>query len=251
MALINCPECGKEISDKVKACPHCGFPIVETSDQIFNTNPQPVEVTGIRIKDNKTKKILLISFSIVILFIVGFFAFKFFNEKKAEAEYRVTFNNYIDTLVTLQLKMLNGGSQAEELTNLTKKVWNNSIYQVSDPKTDKFTKGNVLFLDDFNKALDKLYSDQSTINAIDEIKDNQTEVKEIMISLQNPPEGLEDCYKIATDMFTAYKGFTDLAISPEGSLKSYGELLSSRTRDFLDYYDKLNNQIPEKFIIEE
>lgn len=26
MALINCPECGKEISDKAKACPRCGAP---------------------------------------------------------------------------------------------------------------------------------------------------------------------------------------------------------------------------------
>lgn len=27
MALISCPECGKEISDKAVACPHCGNPI--------------------------------------------------------------------------------------------------------------------------------------------------------------------------------------------------------------------------------
>ena len=27
MALINCVECGKEISDKAKACPHCGMPL--------------------------------------------------------------------------------------------------------------------------------------------------------------------------------------------------------------------------------
>ncbi len=25
MALINCPECGKEISDTARACPHCGY----------------------------------------------------------------------------------------------------------------------------------------------------------------------------------------------------------------------------------
>jgi len=31
MALISCPECGKEISDKAFACPHCGNPM----------NPQP------------------------------------------------------------------------------------------------------------------------------------------------------------------------------------------------------------------
>lgn len=27
MALINCSECGKEVSDKAAACPHCGNPI--------------------------------------------------------------------------------------------------------------------------------------------------------------------------------------------------------------------------------
>lgn len=27
MALIKCPECGKEISDKASACIHCGFPL--------------------------------------------------------------------------------------------------------------------------------------------------------------------------------------------------------------------------------
>jgi hypothetical protein len=27
MALIKCPECGKEISDKAAACPNCGCPI--------------------------------------------------------------------------------------------------------------------------------------------------------------------------------------------------------------------------------
>ena len=27
MALINCPECNKEISNKAQACPHCGCPI--------------------------------------------------------------------------------------------------------------------------------------------------------------------------------------------------------------------------------
>ena len=27
MALISCPECGKEISDRAECCPHCGFPL--------------------------------------------------------------------------------------------------------------------------------------------------------------------------------------------------------------------------------
>lgn len=32
MALIKCPECGKEVSDKANACPNCGYPINESTD---------------------------------------------------------------------------------------------------------------------------------------------------------------------------------------------------------------------------
>ena len=31
MALINCPECGKEISDSTKICPHCGYKLKNKS----------------------------------------------------------------------------------------------------------------------------------------------------------------------------------------------------------------------------
>lgn len=29
MAMINCPECGKEVSDKAKTCPSCGAPLTK------------------------------------------------------------------------------------------------------------------------------------------------------------------------------------------------------------------------------
>ena len=29
MALINCPECGKQVSTAAKACPNCGYPVAE------------------------------------------------------------------------------------------------------------------------------------------------------------------------------------------------------------------------------
>ena len=33
MALISCPECSKEISDKAQSCPHCGHPINNTNSK--------------------------------------------------------------------------------------------------------------------------------------------------------------------------------------------------------------------------
>lgn len=37
MALIKCPECNKEISDKAMDCPNCGFPIQEFKKPKFST----------------------------------------------------------------------------------------------------------------------------------------------------------------------------------------------------------------------
>ena len=33
MALIKCPECGRDVSDRAKACIHCGFPFNENAPQ--------------------------------------------------------------------------------------------------------------------------------------------------------------------------------------------------------------------------
>ncbi len=66
MSLIKCDECGKEISDQAKNCPHCGFPIqksqvsVEVSQNSSNKRPK------------KKRKGLKVVFSIVaVFFIIG------------------------------------------------------------------------------------------------------------------------------------------------------------------------------------
>ena len=37
MALISCPECGKEVSDKAESCPHCGVRIAPPPDDAAAT----------------------------------------------------------------------------------------------------------------------------------------------------------------------------------------------------------------------
>ena len=34
MALITCPECGKEVSDKATTCPNCGCPLQQSQQTI-------------------------------------------------------------------------------------------------------------------------------------------------------------------------------------------------------------------------
>ena len=79
MAMIKCPECGQEISDKAKKCVHCGeilipeekkhcaecgaeleegmtectncgCPVETSLEQGVNSQPQKVEVTGVKVK---------------------------------------------------------------------------------------------------------------------------------------------------------------------------------------------------------
>jgi len=53
MALINCPECQKEVSETAKRCPHCGYTL----------------------KDNK-KIIAIVSVSVIVVLLIVFFVFK-------------------------------------------------------------------------------------------------------------------------------------------------------------------------------
>lgn len=252
MALINCPECSKEISDKVKSCSYCGYPFDETSIQNEEAKPQQVELTGVRISCGKRKKNVLFVILGIVLVVATFLGIKMRNEHIAQLAYQEQFNTYIDNLNTAQIFMLSGGSDAEGLCNLTAKVWYNAIYKERDSITDKFTlknkgTGYTIWVDDFNEALSNLYADSSTKSTIEDIESNQAFVKDLMKEFQNLPEELEKCYDTVTELYTAYKGLTDLAINPTGNLTSFSESKNTKIGKFMELFDKLGNQIPEKF----
>jgi len=47
MALINCPECNKSLSDKAFSCPNCGYPLILRSETTENDNDyNPFDLSG-------------------------------------------------------------------------------------------------------------------------------------------------------------------------------------------------------------
>ena len=50
MALIKCSECGKEVSDKAKACPNCGNPIREEESKVIIYGLSQMGLLGGKIK---------------------------------------------------------------------------------------------------------------------------------------------------------------------------------------------------------
>lgn len=80
MALINCKECGKEISDTVKKCPHCGY-----------RNEQLKKEAKDKMKSyiKKYKKIITITIIVVVIGMAGIIGVSVHNQqmaKKAEIE---------------------------------------------------------------------------------------------------------------------------------------------------------------------
>lgn len=104
MALINCPECGKEVSDKASSCPNCGYPISIKEDYICKVNGTNVDlkfVFDVAINNNnismeerayilnKIKEITKLKYPERLYYKIG-------NEKKVPTEYN---DKTIETIV--------------------------------------------------------------------------------------------------------------------------------------------------------
>lgn len=74
MALLNCPECGHDVSSEASTCPNCGFPIQKNLNT--TTNPDPLDEKWLekyKKKPFKTKINLAIFNAVsLVLFIVFF-----------------------------------------------------------------------------------------------------------------------------------------------------------------------------------
>ena len=75
MALINCPECGKEVSDKAPSCINCGLPLLTSSPSEKSSPSANVESSQVppqNIKGNK--KIISVIVTIIVVLVCLNFA---------------------------------------------------------------------------------------------------------------------------------------------------------------------------------
>lgn len=84
MALINCPECGKEISDTCENCIHCGYKLIKTID---------IEEVQTKKKKFLSKPIIIIVVSVIVLLIIVLFVNKSLHTYSYEekASYNATY----------------------------------------------------------------------------------------------------------------------------------------------------------------
>ena len=233
MSLIQCPECGKEISDKSTTCPNCGYPIKSRNKKF-----------DLQSFDWKSfiathKKIIVIVGVILIGCLIINAAIGQTNSYNQSKQLK----DYESKLQTISSGMYLSASDAESLCNLTTKVWYNAIYKEESYETDKYTKkDNGYWVSDFNDALLALYLDKT--DDYSALSDEQEKISDQLEELKNPPEQYKDCYDALTETYGAYKSLVDLAIVPTGSYNSFISNKEERVNNFVDAYNKLEPLLP-------
>lgn len=244
MGLISCPKCGQTISDRANVCPHCNSNFSQQSPIICEECQTEYEASlsycpncgcpnRIEVKREEERKYkgILISVIAIILIATGILGFNIW-QKATERE-------YYTNMETVSYAMLDGATQAETAGNLIKSVWYNAIYEKRDSETDKYTVKNGKFADDFNDALENLFADAGFIRGISEIRNNQSEVVELMKKLKNPPKKYREAYSALKVYYDNYLKMTKAVINPTGSLNTFSEDFNKYDTDTVNAYEKM------------
>lgn len=236
-----CRYCGERISETVNN--HVEEEITDVETEICESD-NAGEIQQPELSQPKKfldKKKMIILGLIVIVAVVGIgFGVKSYMDNKAREEYINQYNQYVDDIGTLNIKMLSDGAAAEDVCNLTLKVWSNAIWKTSDSKTDKYTKSNGTFVSDFNDALINLTKDKEVMTKRVALSSAIDDTAEKMEKMKNPPKDLEDKYGVLKEMFDVYQDFLNTAVTPSGSYTSYNSNLSDYSSELVKLYKKVD-----------
>lgn len=247
MALIKCPECGREVSDKAPACPHCGYPFsstVEKDDAQTQDKETIVEEKSIK----KKKKNRIVRIIIVLCIIVGGIGGGlYYNKIQTKIKEDKKYNTYVDNLTNFGFIAESGEILSCDLLDKITKVWYNSIYKEDSYFTDKYTKdGSGNFWDDFNTSLMMyMFSDSYKADESD-IKDCKKKVEELYKKLKDAPNGFEKAVDKAAAVQAAYSSLVDFSLDVEGNYTSVSEDARNKKEEFEKAYTDFKLSIPEK-----
>lgn len=181
MALIQCPECNKEISDAVNQCPFCGYPIKNK-----NVDWSKIKI----IKLNKKQgllSIIAISLLIVCFACVGYFTG---NVAKAKKYYD---DNAYDSFVLLEKKM-----QKKE-----KERFGNYLEKEVSEIISNFERGRITGDDAIDKMENLIkYSNKSMVS---NYSDGLSSIKSLKISRESYKKAKEA--ENNKDYITAYNNY--------------------------------------------
>ena len=254
MALINCPNCNKEISDKAKVCVGCGHKLVDDintenamincpecdviTDTLTDTCPNcgyPLSTIQTKIEETqKDKKVFkkkwfwgLTICLVLLIFVISFVS----NILKTE-NYNIEICTAVDAIMSVY-------ADAETIGNQICSVRNNAIYDKHNESTAKYTSTAK----DFNEALSNLFADEEFVKKTNSIRNKQSEIDAYFGYLKNPPEKFEDAYGEFKELYYAYSDYVDFVLSCKGSYNTYTENISKKSSALMESYREIKVEL--------
>ena len=254
MALINCPNCNREISDKAKVCVGCGHQFIDdlnTEKRMVNC-PECGEIAD-SMKDvcsncgyplnsheietgekQKSKSVFKKKwFWVLTICVVFLMSIVLLVSNNARTE------NYNIEICTAVDEIMAVSADAENVGNQICSVWNNAIFDKDNENTAKYTKTAK----DFNEALSNLFADEEFTGKITAIRNKQSEIDTYLGKLKNPPEKFEDAYDEFKDLYYAYSDYVDFVILCNGSYNTYTEDLSKKRSELMESYREIKVEL--------
>lgn len=257
MAMTTCPQCGKEVSDKALKCVQCGYEFekiiqkktcsecgAELDDEatVCSNCGAPVEepvplqqpLRQAEADDGKHRKFsprfIIVGAIVIVVIIAAAFMSRYIKESIAKED-------YASNIQLVTYTMLSGAGDAENCGILIYSVWHNSIFEESDEATDEYTRPNGYFVDDFNTALENLFSDSDFNADISSIRENQDSVQQLMKELKNPTDEYADAYAAVLELYSAYTELMICVTNPSGSLKTFSQNFNDARSNVLNCYN--------------
>lgn len=260
MALIKCPECGKEkVSDTAMSCPKCGFNIhnyvvkqrqVRNIQTVKNTEP-------IKEKQNKSNKkiyVLIILLGALTVFVISF-AIGYYRlskkggntaeNNKIKKEYIHHYNECVQNFNNIKENAENGIKLGDKLVSLTGSVWSDAIFKQPSLDTIEYT-----YKDDgwqsYSQALNNMYADETVKSTVTSLTNIKNEVTKKFNDIQDVPDELNDVYISAQVFVSAFNDIVDFSVKASGSLSTYATSYQTKKSAYTQALSKFTANIPKE-----
>ena len=219
MALIKCPECGKEISDKAASCPNCGYPInaatIHTEngdDEIFldEYKDDKIEDTNSNTSSRLSKFIDIIIGShiwiplVCVVIIVFIILILVFSRNRQQKNIQYSNNNNVNTILQSSTHDISTTEDIEQTsTENTEETSTESIQEDIEVEDTQIEKNNVNRENNDNVNENEILQTENSIrNNSNNVTEKKTERVHVLKAAQSLPLNDLKYYGIGKQILT-------------------------------------------------
>ena len=283
MALVNCPKCGGEISDKAKTCVHCGAEVggptpqppqdaAEEPAEASSKEPEPKKTCAECGAELESDASVCMNCGCPVESEVSADRPVKKEDEKKESFFKkhkvpvIIVGALVLVALVIILVLVGMGNAAaakhQAYVDNLNKVYSEMLSGASESekmggevhdiwysaiwKDDETWDSSIekYHSDDFNAALKKYFNDTETLKKEVSIASHTSAIDEAMKEMQDPPDDLKNACDAMNDAYKEYKTLSELATNPTGNLTTFTSQFNQADTNVASELSAFKNKIP-------